>query len=105
MVSIYAGTHGYLDDVPVGDVRRFERELLDWFRTREAATLAEIRDSGAISDTDDFDGRVKAFAEQFETSEAAAGTEPEAVEQGAEQARLVDAETTLPEEDLSRDGD
>ena len=103
VVSIYAGTHGYLDGVPIGDVRRFESELLDWFRSREAATLAEIRDSGAISDTDDFDARVKAFADQFETSEAVAGTEPDAVEQGAEQATMVDAETTLPEEDLSRD--
>ena len=103
VVSIYAGTHGYLDSVPIGDVRRFESELLDWFRSREAATLAEIRDSGAISDTDDFDARVKAFADQFETSEAVAGTEPDAVEQGAEQATMVDAETTLPEEDLSRD--
>ncbi len=105
VVSIYAGTHGYLDGVPIGDVRRFESELLDWFRTREAATLAEVRDSGAISDTDDFDARVKAFAEQFETSDAAPGTEPDAVEQGEEHATMVDAETTLPEEDLSRDGD
>ncbi|MCE2516141.1 MAG: F0F1 ATP synthase subunit alpha, partial [Acidobacteria bacterium] len=104
VVSIYAGTHGYLDDVPIGDVRRFESDLLDWFRSREAVTLAEIRDSGAIADTDDFDARVKAFAEQFETSEAA-GHEPDAVEQGDEQATMVDADTTLPEEDLSRDGD
>ena len=105
VVSIYAGTHGYLDDVPIGDVRRFESELLDWFRSREAVLLAEIRGSGAISDTDDFDARVQAFAEQFETSEAAAGAEPEAAEQGAEQATMVDADTTLPEEDLRRDGD
>ena len=90
--------------MPIGDVRRFESELLDWFRSREAATLAEVRDSGAISDTDDFDARVKAFAEQFESSEAA-GQEPEATEQGDEQATMVDADTTLPEEDLSRDGD
>ena len=34
VVSIYAGTNGYLDDVPVGDVRRFEDELLEAFRTR-----------------------------------------------------------------------
>ncbi len=104
VVSIYAGTHGYLDSVPIGDVRRFETELLDWFRAREAVTLAEIRDSGAISDTDDFDARVKSFADQFETSDAA-GQEPEATEQGEEQATMVDADTTLPEEDLSRDGD
>ena len=34
VVSIFAGTNGYLDDLPVGDVRRFEAELLESFRTR-----------------------------------------------------------------------
>ena len=103
VVSIYAGTHGYLDGVPISDVRRFESELLDWFRSREAADARRrYAQTGAIDDVDDFDARVKAFADQFETSEAAAGTEPEAAEQGAEQTTMVDAETTLPEEDLSR---
>src|SRR4051812_5237008 len=32
VVSVWAGTTGQLDDVPVGDVRRFERELLEWLR-------------------------------------------------------------------------
>ncbi len=30
VVSIWAGTNGKLDDVPVADIRRFERELLDY---------------------------------------------------------------------------
>ena len=34
VVSIYAGTNGYLDDIPTSDVRRFEAELLDYMRTR-----------------------------------------------------------------------
>src|SRR5207253_324435 len=34
VVSIFAGTGGYLDDIPVSDVKRFESELLDWFQTR-----------------------------------------------------------------------
>ncbi len=34
VVSIYAGTNGYLDDIPVSDVRRFESELLEAVRTR-----------------------------------------------------------------------
>ena len=33
VVSIYAGTNGFLDDMPVGDVRRFEAELLEAFRS------------------------------------------------------------------------
>src|SRR5881394_2666612 len=46
VVSIFAGTNGYLDDLPVEDVRRFESELHDFFRTRKADLLAAIRDTG-----------------------------------------------------------
>ncbi len=34
VVSIYAGTNGYLDDIPVEDVNRFEAELVEAFSTR-----------------------------------------------------------------------
>ena len=46
VVVIFAGTKGYLDDVPVGDVVRFERELLEHVRSTHAGMLAEIRTSG-----------------------------------------------------------
>src|SRR5207344_822819 len=36
VVSIFAGTRGYLDDIPVGDVRRFEAEMLEYMRSRNA---------------------------------------------------------------------
>src|SRR5213078_3589422 len=35
VISIWTGANGYLDDVPVEDVRRFERELLEYMRTRK----------------------------------------------------------------------
>jgi F-type H+-transporting ATPase subunit alpha len=43
VVSIFAGTKGYLDDIPVADVRRFETELLEWVRSRHGAMLSELR--------------------------------------------------------------
>src|SRR5436853_35456 len=46
VVSIFAGTRGYLDDIPVADVRRFERELLEFMRTRNASLLDELRTGG-----------------------------------------------------------
>ena len=49
-VVIYAGTRGYLDTVPVGDVVRFEGELLNWLRTSKTDLLAKIRDEKALSD-------------------------------------------------------
>jgi F-type H+-transporting ATPase subunit alpha len=43
VVSVFAGTKGYLDDLPVVDVKRFEAELLEHFRTSQAGLLAELR--------------------------------------------------------------
>jgi F-type H+-transporting ATPase subunit alpha len=68
VVSLYAGTNGYLDPVPVEDVARFEEELLDWFRTRHADLLDGIKTSGDIADVDAFEGSLQAFADQFQTS-------------------------------------
>jgi F-type H+/Na+-transporting ATPase subunit alpha len=70
-VSIYAGTHGYLDGVPVADVRRFESELIEWFRTRHGDVLDAIKSSGAIPDAEAFEQAIKEFAEQFTPSETA----------------------------------
>ena len=41
VVVIYAGTHGYLDKLPVSDVGRFERGLLSHLRTSEAAAARQ----------------------------------------------------------------
>src|SRR4051812_48890008 len=49
VAAIFAGTRGYLDDVPVGDVRRFESELLEYFRTRQASLLDSLR-TAAVPD-------------------------------------------------------
>jgi len=48
-VSIWAGTTGKFDDVPVTDVLRFEREFLDFLR-RESNVLDAVRESGKFED-------------------------------------------------------
>jgi F-type H+-transporting ATPase subunit alpha len=50
VVAIYAGTQGHLDSVPVGDVRRFEAELLDYVRHHAQGVISEIQESGELSD-------------------------------------------------------
>jgi F-type H+-transporting ATPase subunit alpha len=67
VVSIYAGTNGYLDDIPVGDVRRFEAELLEFMRGRHGAMLADLR--GGVPD--DLADVVGAFKAQFVPTGAA----------------------------------
>jgi F-type H+-transporting ATPase subunit alpha len=44
VMVIYAGTHGYLDKLPVRDVGRFERGLLSHLRSSHAGLLDKIRD-------------------------------------------------------------
>ncbi|HJP15455.1 MAG TPA: F0F1 ATP synthase subunit alpha [Acidimicrobiales bacterium] len=99
VISIWAGTRGHLDGVSVEDVQRFESELLDWFRTREAAKLAAVKESGKIDDEEAFDAAISEFAEQF-TGSQNSGEAPDS-ESTETQSAIIDAETTLPEEDIS----
>src|SRR5215813_5061329 len=50
VVSIFLGTGGHLDSVPVEDVGRFETELLDHMRASEEKFLTGIRESGKLSE-------------------------------------------------------
>jgi F-type H+-transporting ATPase subunit alpha len=50
IVSIYAGTKGYLDDLPVGEVADFEIQMLGYFRNTAADVLDEIRETGELSE-------------------------------------------------------
>ena len=99
VVSIWAGTRGHLDGVDVSDVGRFEAELLDWFRTRHADVMADISGSGKIADEETFDAAVATFADQFEGS-VGTSSAPDA-ESTDTASNIVDADTTLPEEDIS----
>ena len=103
VVSIWAGTRGHLDGVALEDVRRFEAELLDWFRTREAEQLAAVAETGKVADEDAFEAAVAAFTEQFAGSAPVSGETPEAAASDTT-STLVDDDTTLPEEDISPEG-
>src|SRR6202040_4084962 len=46
VISIFLGTEGHLDSVPVEDVGRFEAELLDHVRASEDDILKQIRETG-----------------------------------------------------------
>jgi F-type H+-transporting ATPase subunit alpha len=85
VVSIWMGTSGQLDTVPVGDVRRFEREFLDHLRRNEGGILDEIRDTGKLPDEtiERLQGLVKGFKNDFTTSDGSSVApkeeEPEAL--------------------------
>jgi F-type H+-transporting ATPase subunit alpha len=73
VVVIFAGTSGLVDDIPVDEIRRFERDLLDWFRGRHGGLLAEIRQSGALPEGDDVRLAVEGFKVEFLASLSDAG--------------------------------
>jgi F-type H+-transporting ATPase subunit alpha len=50
VVSVWAGTEGKLDDVPVEDVRRFEQEFLDDIQVSHAGIYDAIRETGQLND-------------------------------------------------------
>ncbi len=49
VVSVWAGTNGKMDKIPVADVRRWESEMLDHLRRNDVA-LATIRETGQLGD-------------------------------------------------------
>ncbi|GAA3461579.1 F0F1 ATP synthase subunit alpha [Saccharothrix longispora] len=70
VVSIYLGTKGHLDSIPVGDVRRFEAEFLDHLRRSHEAVLSGIRESKKLSDDAErgIVDAVNSFKQQFTAS-------------------------------------
>src|ERR1700761_5572316 len=70
VVSIWAGSNGYLDDVPVDDVSRFETDFLDYLRRSHAGILETIRESLQLSEDTiaSLKDAVDEFRKGFETS-------------------------------------
>jgi F-type H+-transporting ATPase subunit alpha len=71
VVSIFAGTKGYVDDVPTKDVQRFEEELLDYLRTRKSDLMKTIREQGTL-DEDALAAAVADFRAGFQGSDEGA---------------------------------
>jgi len=63
---IYTGVNGYLDNLPVSDVGRFEADFLRHMRDSHGEILATIRDEKEISD--DTEEKLKAVADSFAKS-------------------------------------
>jgi F-type H+-transporting ATPase subunit alpha len=70
VVSIWAGTTGQLDDVPVEDIRRFEDQFLDHLRRNQSGLLAAIRETKDLTDDNiqTLKDSMNAFRRGFETS-------------------------------------
>ena len=62
VLIIFALTKGYLDDIPVQDITRFEEEFNHWADSNATELLNEIRETGALPDADKFDSAITAVS-------------------------------------------
>ncbi len=67
VVSIFAGVRGYLDQVDVGDVTRFEQGLLSDIKANNSDILTKIRDEQELSEATDKElvSFVESYAKKF----------------------------------------
>ena len=70
VVAIWAGTNGKLDEVPVPDILRFERELLDYMG-RNTSVLSDLREKNVLSDeiVAALESGIDSFKQEFQTGE------------------------------------
>lgn len=68
VVILFALVNGYLDDVPVEDVTRFEAEFLNWLEANDADLLNEIRQTKQLPDSDAYDKAITSFKKLFNPS-------------------------------------
>ncbi|MDE2141833.1 MAG: F0F1 ATP synthase subunit alpha [Elusimicrobia bacterium] len=67
VLAIFAGTNGFIDEIPVKDVRRFESELAAYAGARHAATMKELAEKKVIDDAmkPKLEALIKEFKAQF----------------------------------------
>ncbi len=70
VISVWCGTTGKMDDVPLEDIRRFEREFLDYLKRDHVGVIENIRSSADLSDDSVrlLEGAVATFKRSFITS-------------------------------------
>ena len=69
VLVLYAGTRGWIDPVPIADVRRFESELLAFLRAQHAGLIEHVRTTGELPSEEEIDTALKSFTTAFGTGE------------------------------------
>jgi len=78
VLIIFAGSNKYLDDLPVAECLRFERELYPFMETNYSAALKALREKKAIDDSTraELSKALDAFKERFKAGAGAAAAAP-----------------------------
>ena len=94
VVSIYAGTKGYLDEIPTEKVQAYERELLAYIEAKHPAVFEEIKTTKVIGKETE-EKLVKAlttFSKAFGKGEVAEEPEEKPVEEKPKKKKKKKAE-------------
>jgi F-type H+/Na+-transporting ATPase subunit alpha len=69
VVAIWVGVNGYLDDIPVEDVARFQDELREYLRA-EGTIYKEIQETGDLPEEleERLNGELEKFKDGFNVS-------------------------------------
>ncbi len=95
VASIWSGVNGYLDDVPVEDIARFERDFLDFLKRSHSGILTTIRETADLSEdtVTALKDAIEEFRKSFETSsgELLGGEEEKSAEalEGTDQEKIA----------------
>ncbi len=63
VASLFAGTRGYMDDIPAEAVQKFAAEMLEYLRNSKADVLAELKEKQALDDS--LSGKLGAAIDEF----------------------------------------
>lgn len=69
VLILYCLTRGFLDDIPLADIRRFEAEIIEWTARNHNELYEHIRTTGDLPKEDDMNAAVTEFKNQFVVSE------------------------------------
>jgi F-type H+-transporting ATPase subunit alpha len=73
VISIWAASNGFADDLPVPDIRRFEQELHEFLRDRHSELYDNIREQGTLPE--DAEGKLREAVEEFKGQFSPSGQE------------------------------
>jgi F-type H+-transporting ATPase subunit alpha len=65
VLAIYAGSNGWVDDVPVGEVRRFESEMLKFLHANHPEILEHIRSAKTLPEEEELRKALQEFKDGF----------------------------------------
>ena len=70
VLVLYALTHGFIDDVAIEDIQRYQDELIEYVQASHKAIFDEILETHNLPAEDKMDAAIADFKKTFQASDA-----------------------------------